>query len=90
MKAPGGRNLLMALGGPPADLGQLVATRKQELYSAKYPRVRGVRARNLSVSEIALVLFAESQVHSRHVPRTSIITTLVTTSGMPALVSRNQ
>jgi hypothetical protein len=42
MAAPGGRRLMFALDGPPAELGQLVAARKTELYQARFPRTGGV------------------------------------------------
>jgi hypothetical protein len=85
MKAPGGRQLMAAVDGPAAELGQAVATRKTELYSAKYPRISGVASRNPSVAEVAVAVFAESQVHSRSVPRSMAITTVLQTSGLPLL-----
>ncbi len=86
VKAPGGKQLLTALGGPPGELGQLVATRKTELYQAKYPRVSGVVPRNPGVAEVAVVAFAESQVHSRLVPRSTVLTTVLISSGIADVV----
>ncbi|MBN9121912.1 MAG: hypothetical protein J0I06_22685 [Planctomycetes bacterium] len=82
IKTPGGKKLLTALGGPPGELGQLVAARKTELYQMKYPRGSGGTPRNPTVTEVAVVVFAESQVHSRSVPRSSPLTTVLTTSGI--------
>jgi hypothetical protein len=82
LKAPGGPQLLGALGGPPADLGALVATRKQELYNTRFPRP-GTAPRNPSLMEVAVVVFAESQVHSRHIPRSMNVMTVLSTSGLP-------
>lgn len=84
--AAGGRRLLNALDGPPGDLGQLVAARKTELYQMKYPRVPGVAPRNPTPLEVAVVVFAESQVNSRSVPRTTALTSVLTTSGLTAVV----
>jgi hypothetical protein len=82
IKAPGGKKLLTALGGPPGELGQMVAARKTELYQMKYPRVAGVAPRNPTTAEVAVVVFAESQVNSRSVPRSTVFTTVLTTSGI--------
>src|SRR5262245_11669492 len=81
INTPGGRQLLAALGGPSGELGQLVSTRKYELYYARYPRVPGVQPRQPSVVEVAALLFAESQVHSRNIPRSIAMTNLLTISG---------
>lgn len=86
IRAPGGRHLLAALGGPPGELGQAVAARKTELYQKKYPRVAGVKPYAPTVAEVAVVVFAESQVSSRHVPRSTVFTSVLTTSGISAEV----
>ena len=86
IKAPGGKKLLTALGGPPGELGQSVAARKMELNQMKYPRLTGLPRRDPTVAEVAVVVFAESQVNSRSVPRSTVLTTVLTTSGIPALV----
>lgn len=87
MKAPGGRKLLVAVGGPPGELGQLVASRKQELYAARFGR--GAPQRIPTVAEVGAVLFAESQVSARLVPRSSVITSIVTASGFTAAVQKS-
>jgi hypothetical protein len=86
MQAPSGRHMLTALCGPPGELGQMVAARKTELFHAMYPRVGGVKPRNPSIAEIGLVVFAESQIHSRNVPRANAFSNVITNSGIPALV----
>ncbi len=85
LAAPGGRRLMTALDGPPAELGQLIAARKTELYSARFPRTGGV-GRVPAASEVAVVAFAESQVNSRHVPRATSLGNVITTSGLTAAV----
>jgi hypothetical protein len=87
LQAPGGRQLLTAMDGPPANLGQLVATRKQDLYTAKFQRVAGVPPRNPSVIELAVVVFGESQVNSRYVPRAVTFSSVLSTSGLVGAVS---
>jgi hypothetical protein len=82
IKAPGGKKLLGALGGPPGELGQMVGARKMELYQMKYPRVAGAQPRNPTGAEVAVVVFAESQVNSRNVPRSNVFTAVLTTSGI--------
>jgi hypothetical protein len=89
IKAPGGKKLLSALGGPAAELGQMVAARKTELYQMKYPRVAGVKPQNPATAEVAVVVFAESQVNSRSVPRSSVLTTVITTSEIRTIVQGN-
>jgi hypothetical protein len=84
IKAPGGKQMLAALGGPPGDLGQMVTVRKTELYQMKYPRLPNVPSRNPSLSEVAVVVFADSQAHSRNVPRNTLFTSVLTTSGIAA------
>jgi len=85
-EAPGGRQLLTALNGPPQELAQLVATRRTELYNARYPRVGGVASRNPSVAEVGVVLFAESHAPAPSGARAMPITSVLQTSGIPALV----
>jgi hypothetical protein len=86
MKAPGGRQLLAAVDGPAGELGQLIASRRTEMYHAKYPRVTGVVSRNPTVAEIAAVVFAEAQVHARSVPRAMSLVSVLQTSGLPDAV----
>jgi hypothetical protein len=86
MKAPGGRQVLAALDGPAEELGQLVATRKTEMYQTMFPRTGGVNAHVPTVGEVGVVVFAESQVNSRSVPRAMALSTVLTRSGIPGVV----
>jgi hypothetical protein len=86
IKAPGGKQLLAALGGPPGDLGTMVTARKTELYQMKYPRVGGVKPHNPTLSEVAVVVFADSQANVRNAPRNTLFTSVLTTSGIVAEV----
>ena len=90
ISTPINRQVVLAAGGSQTDLGQLVAARRQELYNKKYPRAvviggRVVQATTVRVDptaeDLASLLFAESHVQSRFVPRTSNITTLIAASG---------
>jgi hypothetical protein len=89
MKAPGGRQLLTAVDGTPQELGGMVATRKTEMYQALYPRGGRVPARVPTATEVGVVVFAESQVHSRHVPRAMALSTVMTRSGIQNTVQGN-
>lgn len=66
------RAILTAVGGPPGELGQLIALRKAELTGSRGgPGGRGgyvVSRRELSSAGLAALLFAEAQVPSRFVP----------------------
>ena len=86
MRANGGRQLLAALDGPPGVLGQMVAARKTEMYNGMYPRVPNVPARTPTAGETAVVVFAESQVNSRSVPRAVALGNVIQQSGVPGVV----
>lgn len=85
LKAPGGRDLLTALDRDRGTAGQAVATRKQQLYQMRFPR-DGTPGRNPTVAEVAVTMFAESQVPSKNVPRSTALTSVITTSGLVAAV----
>jgi hypothetical protein len=82
------RQIVMMTGGGQVELGQLVADRRQELYNQKYPRtvviggmiVRPAPARDPSAEDIAVLLFAETHVSSKFVPRGVSVLNLVSTS----------
>jgi hypothetical protein len=87
IKAPGGQKLLAAFGGPAEELGRAVATRKQDLYNARFVRQPGAAPRTPTAIEVVLLVFAESQVNSRHVPKTNYpLTSIIQTSGLPPIV----
>lgn len=88
LTAPGGRDLLAALDRDRAAAGQAVASRKTELYQMRFPR-DGTPGRNPSVLEVAVVVFAESQVPAKNVPRTTALTSVMTTSGFSAAVQND-
>src|SRR5205814_4088934 len=68
------RAILTAVGGPPGELGQLVALRKQEFSPARGGGPRGGAfggrggGKDPTPIDLAALLFAESQVPSRFVP----------------------
>ena len=79
MTDPTNRALLLAVGGPPADLGVLVAARKTELYNRRYPQsgAATLARRDLPTADVATLLFAESFVESQKLPRTVATSTLL-------------
>lgn len=85
LNAPGGRDLLTALDRDRGSAGQAVAARKQQLYQMRFPR-DGTPGRNPTVAEVAVVMFAESQVPSKNVPRATALTSVITSSGLTAAV----
>jgi hypothetical protein len=84
---PANRALLLAVAGPPADLGTLVAARKQELYQWRFPRTSGAARRAATVADVTALLFAESRVSSKHVPRSVTVSTLLTFPGVTAALT---
>jgi hypothetical protein len=91
------RSILMAAGGPQGELGQVVAARRQELYSQKYPRAvvvggvvhRPTERRDPTAADLATLLFAESLVPSRFVPRTSSISGLISSSAFASAAQQD-
>ena len=89
--SPENRQIMMAAGGSKSELASIASARRQELYAQKFPRamVIGGRVvqpnRNLrrdpTVDDIATLLFVESLVPSRLVPRNASIASLITASG---------
>src|SRR5262249_1218187 len=86
ISTPDNRAILMAANGQQSELGQVVAARRQELYNTKYPRAvvigGGVVSqppvrRDPTIADLATLLFAESLVQSKFVPRTSPISNLL-------------
>jgi hypothetical protein len=86
MQTPAARPLLVALERPAAELGPLIAARKQEIYNAMYPRRSGLAPRNPTPAEMTAVLLAEACVHSRYIPRSMVITNFLTQSGIPGVI----
>lgn len=88
MEAPGGRQLLQAMNVDATTLGQHVSARKQELYNARFPR-NGTAGRALSAAEVGVCVFAESQVNSRLVPRSMLISNVITNSSFWSALQGN-
>src|SRR5207248_1358454 len=88
ISATDNRSIMLAASGSQADLGQIVAARRQELYNQKYPRavvVGGVVSqpnvrRDPTAADLATLLFAESLVPAKFVPRTTAMSTLLSAS----------
>ncbi len=81
LKAPGGRQLLSALGSGTTDLGPTIAQLKQDLYYARLNRA-GAPARTVTMMEVAVILFADSQVPFKGGARNTLFTNVLTTSGV--------
>ena len=74
---PDNRDLLLALGGPKTEAGDLVAVRKRELYMRRYQRTPNAPARPPTVAEVMALVFAESQIETPAAARTISISVLV-------------
>lgn len=78
---PDNRELVLAVAGPPGELGTLVAARKQEMYYWRYPRtINGTRTtkKEATAADVLTLMFAEAHVASKFVPRTINTVTVYT------------
>ena len=74
LESPSNRSLVYAVGGLPTELGSAVGARKAELYTSRFGgRGLGGRGNNFSAIDIITLLFAESQVPSRYIPTTRVV-----------------
>jgi len=90
LSTPINRNILFAIGGQQEELSSIAMTRRQDLYSQKYPRVvvvgGGVRRPNVqrdpTNADILTLLLAETQAGSSYIPpRSAPISVLIQASG---------
>ena len=91
LKDPANRAMILAIAGPANELGNLVAARKQELYQMRFPRnppAAGTVAprKEQTVPDAIALMFAESHVASKYVPR-SVATTIYNIAGLTAAVA---
>jgi hypothetical protein len=82
LKDPPNRALVLAVSGTPSELGSLVAGRKQEIYQQRFPRKPNAVRKEQSVPDVIALMFAESHVESKQVPR---IISNATVYNMPGL-----
>ena len=94
------RDILLAVGGPANDLDTIVAARKQEIYNWRIGRIPGrpigagvgpvggpASRREPTVADVVTLLFAESQVPSKNVPRGIVALSIFTTPTVVAAIS---
>ena len=94
MTDPTNRTLLLAVGGPASELGGLVAARKTEMYTWRFPQGgilpqpggAPVARRDPTPADITALLFAEAHAEPNKVPRTIAVSTLFITPGFSAAV----
>jgi hypothetical protein len=89
--SPENRQIMMAAGGSKSELASIASARRQELFAQKFPRamVRGGRVigasttlgRDITVDDMATLLFVESLVPSKFAPRATSIERLISASG---------
>lgn len=88
VSTPENRAILLAANESRAELGQLVAARRQDLYNQKIRRTVVVNGmivtppvrREPTTADLATLLFAESLVPSRFIPRGTAMSTLLANS----------
>jgi hypothetical protein len=81
------RTLVLAVAGPPSELGTLIAARKQEVYHMRFPRTPNAVRKEQSVTDVIALMFAESHIESKYVPRTISNTTIYNIAGLHAAAS---
>lgn len=81
------RGLVLAVAGPSNELGSLVGARKQELYQMRFPRTANTPRKDPTVSDVIALMFAESHVEAKFIPRVVNNTTIYTVAGLNAAVS---
>lgn len=76
LKSAKNRELIMALASSPEELGIQVAARKQQFYTERFPRTANTPKKEQSIADQVALMFAESHVESKHIPRTISNTTI--------------
>lgn len=88
LKDSSNRNLVLGVAGSPHELGRLIATRKQELYQSRVNRVPNATARKeVGIPDVIALMFAESHVESKHVPRSINTTVIYNAASLTSAVS---
>jgi hypothetical protein len=83
VRAPGGLHLLTAMNGPAEEFARAVATRKQEVSPSRLVRPGVAVQHTPALAEVAVVVFADSQVPARHATAgRTMLTSAVSASGM--------
>jgi hypothetical protein len=84
LKEPANRTLVLGITGAPDELGRLIAQRKQELHQMRFPRTPNATRRVQSLPDMLALMFAESHVATKHIPRS---TSTITVHNLPALTT---
>jgi len=87
LKEPVNRTLVLGVAGSPHDLGRLIATRKQDIYQMRFPRTPTAAKKEQTIPDIIALMFAESHVESKHVPRSISTTTIYNLAGLTSALS---
>ncbi|HXD87847.1 MAG TPA: hypothetical protein VN641_15240 [Urbifossiella sp.] len=86
LSAPKNREMVLAIAGTPAELGGLIAARKQQFYTERFPRTPNAPRKEQSAPDLIALMFAESHVESKNVPRTVSSTTIYNQNGLKSAV----
>jgi hypothetical protein len=90
LKEPVNRSLVLAVGGSPQELGRLVAARKNEIYQMRFPRTANAPRKEQTVQDVLALMFAESHVAAKYVPRTVTTTTIYNVAGLTNAITGNE
>lgn len=81
------RSLVLAVAGPPQELGSLVGARRMEIYQMRFPRTANAVRKEQTVPDVIALMFAESHVESKYIPRTINNTTIYNIAGLTAALT---
>lgn len=87
LKEPANRSLVLGVGGSPHELGRLIAARRQDIYQLRFPRTPTATRKEQSTTDIIALMFAESHVESKHVPRTIATASVYNIAGLASAIS---
>ena len=90
LKESPNRTLVLAIPGPPSELGSLVAARKQEMYQLRFARVNlptPTPRKEQTIPDVIALMFAESHVASKYIPRTVPNVTVYNIAGLNVAVT---
>jgi len=84
LKDPANRSLVLGVTGSSHELGRAIATRKQDIYQMRFPRTPNTTRKEQTIPDIISLMFAESHVESKHIPRGISTTAIYNTVGLSA------
>ena len=87
LKEPANRSLVLGVGGSPHELGNLIAGRKQDIYQMRFPRTPNTPVKQQTVQDIIALMFAESHIESKYIPRSVSTATIYNLVGLTSAIN---